>query len=58
MSEEHEVTDEERADEVKAFSTSGDTPLDGAAQPVPPVAEPVPGNVFDDDLDPSRANGQ
>lgn len=43
------MADEEQDDEVRAFSTSGDSPLDGKPQPVAPIANPVPGDAFDDD---------
>ncbi|MGI8667998.1 MAG: hypothetical protein ACR2N4_18535 [Jatrophihabitans sp.] len=48
-------TDDPPIEEPTAFSTSGDTPLDGPPQKVAPLAEPVPGTVLDDPADRDQA---
>ncbi|MDQ2838982.1 MAG: hypothetical protein M3Y42_11915 [Actinomycetota bacterium] len=40
--------DKEEPTNERAFSTSGDTPLDGTPQVVPPLAEPIPGTLIDE----------
>jgi hypothetical protein len=51
------MAEEEKVDEVKAFSTSGDTPLDGEPQSVPTLAEPVPGTELDDHEEAGQSPG-